>query len=87
MIILPVMNIHRLKRYLGDWLASSNKNTNIAPNFPQRNNSPSKCCVCALDAVIPQHIDACSFCYYCLQSNKMADPNFRGNKNCPHFIP
>ncbi|OXA49978.1 peroxisome biogenesis factor 2 [Folsomia candida] len=77
-IVLPIVNIHRVKRYLRQWgFNSTTSSTPVSRNGGTLSHSVLKCCLCNEDAVIPQHFDSCVFCYYCLKANKMADPEFR----------
>ena len=76
MIVLPLVNIHRLRRYLRQWGISSLTGTTSVPKV-KAEAVVLKCCLCKEDAVIPQRNDNCTFCYYCLKANVIADSEFR----------
>jgi len=75
MFTLPLVNIHRLKRWLSSWKAK----TETGPEG-KTHQANALCPACDDYPIIPQQSE-CNhiFCYYCLKANLAADPHYR----CP----
>lgn len=88
MILVPLINLHIVKRYWATvtnyWSPQKSTLGVISSGTNQaKQDVVAKCCYCGQDAVIPQFVNKCSFCYYCLKANQIADAQFVST-NCPH---
>lgn len=75
---MPLINYQSLKRKITGMFSKSKTVKMISRNVTYLPNT--RCAVCNEVPVLPHHI-GCNhtFCYYCLESNKLADKNFE----CP----
>ncbi|CAG7732658.1 unnamed protein product [Allacma fusca] len=85
MIVVPFINLHVFKRYWSMvrryWSPDSNQRMRSGSfNATHRDDVVAKCCFCNQDAIIPQFKNKCSFCYYCLRANQLADKDFKCDK-------
>jgi len=90
MFVLPLINFHRLKRQLNNWSWKTKSQNSkriealLSSSESLQDDTRVKiCCICDKDAIIPQTIDFCTFCYSCIKANLLADPDFK-SMNCVH---
>ncbi|KAK3916740.1 Peroxisome biogenesis factor 2 [Frankliniella fusca] len=77
--VLPLINYHYIKRIVLRILMLGSTGSKLRPGTRNKVSLTlnSKCAVCSKRPIIPHHMDCVHvFCYFCLQANILADPNF-----------
>ncbi|XP_013091719.2 peroxisome biogenesis factor 2-like [Biomphalaria glabrata] len=77
--LLPLINFQRIKNTLNRWVRGQSSSTK--GHLQQRTHTDlTSCAICEDWPVMPREIGCRHvFCYYCIQANFLADPNF----TCP----
>lgn len=80
--VLPLINYHYIKRQvLKIMMLGANVTKSMKGKKKMTFTLNSKCAVCSQRPILPHHMDCDHvFCFYCLQANILADPQFA----CPH---
>lgn len=77
--VLPLINYHYLKRLVLKILMLGSTGPKLKPSAGNTVSLTlnSTCAVCSKRPILPHHMDCVHvFCYFCLQANILADPNF-----------